>query len=407
MKFSIRWLLKTSPQRVLLEKSLSLIHLLIMTPEYLEKWFPIEQQRNYVSMLVKRNGLTRRRAEYFVRLWAYLLLKQLQESGQRLRQPLTKLELPDGWVACTHREAAELFYAQKERGGDRAAGMMIDQLAALGLIEKHFDGNTTCIKILPWPEFLESPQAAEVQLFIDEFNPKTDAVPVANLIDRHYVQTFKDATATPHEIPQILRSWAQKYAKGMRVLRRSDNLHPVGIYILYPTAKESEANFFLPPGKTRFFTSDLQSQLFKMAVPGDLDCSCVLIRVWIIDAPYMKHGTICELVEDAQKTLIRLQEDFPNLCDLYAVVINPITGELARTLGFQKTYQDAQRPIYRIYMPVDRFLALNVLQVLSGLKSEPTLREARPKAEGQKISYANREDLANKSKKSATNTLQI
>jgi hypothetical protein len=74
-------------------------------------------------------------------LWIYLLLKHQQELGVELRQPLTQLHIPEGFIACTHREAAELFYAQKERGSDRAAGMMIDKLLALGLIEKQFDGN--------------------------------------------------------------------------------------------------------------------------------------------------------------------------------------------------------------------------------------------------------------------------
>lgn len=350
-----------------------------MTPEYLEKWFPIEQQRNYVSMLVKRGGgLTKRRAEYFVRLWAYLLVKQLQESGRCLVPPLTKLELPQGWVACTHREAAELFYSEKDRGGDRAAGMMIDQLAALGLIEKQFDGNTTCIQIMPWSELLDPPQPeAPVQLIVDDFNLRTDAVPVANLIDRHYVQTAKDATTTPHQITQVLRDWAKQYPTGMRVLRRSDNLQPVGISIIYPTAKESEANFFLPPGKTRFFTSDMQNEPFKMAVPGDVDCSSAFLRSLLIDNPYMEYETICNFVEDLQRTLVKVQVDFPNLCDLYSVAINPIFGELKRVLGFQRTYQDAQRPIYRIYIPVDRFLALNVRQTLSCMKFQPTLEGAR------------------------------
>lgn len=346
-----------------------------MTPEYLEKWFPIEQQRNYVSMLVKRGGgLTKRRAEYFVRLWAYLLVKQLHESGHRLVQPLTKLELPQGWVACTHREAAEVFYSKKERGSDRSAGMMIDQLAALGLIEKQHDGNNICIQVTPWSELLDPPQSAEaVELIIDDFNPRTDAVLAANLIDRHYVQTAKDATVAPHQITQTLRDWAKQYSTGMRVMRRSDNFHPVGISIIYPTAKESEANFFLPPGKTRFFTSDMQNDPFKIAVPGDMDCSCAFLRAWAIDNPYLEYETICNFVEDLQRTLVKAQADFPNLCDLYCVAMSPIYGELARVLGFQRTYQDPTRSIYRIYVPVDRFLALNVRQSLSGLKFQPNL----------------------------------
>jgi len=85
----------------------------------------------------------------FVRLWVYLSVKQLQESQPRLKPPLAKLELPATEVQCTHREAAELFYCDSDRGSDRAAGMMLDKLAALGLIKKHFDGNATAIEIQP------------------------------------------------------------------------------------------------------------------------------------------------------------------------------------------------------------------------------------------------------------------
>ncbi len=35
----------------------------------------------------------------------------------------------------------------------------------------------------------------------------------------------------------VLRQWASsQYPSGMRVLRRADNLNPVGFYLMYPTA---------------------------------------------------------------------------------------------------------------------------------------------------------------------------
>lgn len=339
-----------------------------MNAEYVQKWFPLEQQRNYVSMLVKRGGMNRRRAEYFVRLWAYLLLKQQKEMGKRLVQPLTKLELPQGWVSCTHREAAELFYGDKERGGDRAAGMMIDQLAALGLIQKQFDGHSTCIQIIPWPELTDPQKPVEtLQIKTDDFNPRTDTVPVTNLIAQYHSQTAKEFPATPHKTAKVLRTWAQQYPKGMRVLRRCDNFNPVGIFIVYPTSSESEANFFVPPAKTRFLTADVEVDPFKVATPGDPDCTCVYLRTWIIDNPYVQNATVCQFVEDLQKTLVQMLSDFPNLCDLYSVAMNPTYDELRRVLGFQKTYQDTQRSVHGIYVPVDRFLALDVKQALAGL----------------------------------------
>ncbi|MCJ8282998.1 MAG: hypothetical protein MJK14_25145, partial [Rivularia sp. ALOHA_DT_140] len=113
----------------------------------IDEYFGVENQHKYISLLKGRVGLTRRRAECFVKLWAYLLLKQQQELGSIVKEPITELNLPQGFVACTHREANELFYAQEDRGSERAAGMMIDKLVALGLIEKEFDGNNICIRI--------------------------------------------------------------------------------------------------------------------------------------------------------------------------------------------------------------------------------------------------------------------
>ena len=115
----------------------------------LDAWYSQSQRRTAVSLLMKRVGVTRTRAECFIRLWVYLSVKQLQESQPRLKPPLAKLELLATEVQCTHREAAELFYSDSDRGSDRAAGMMLDKLAALGLIAKHFDGNATAIEIQP------------------------------------------------------------------------------------------------------------------------------------------------------------------------------------------------------------------------------------------------------------------
>ncbi|MBE9070650.1 hypothetical protein IQ260_28830, partial [Leptolyngbya cf. ectocarpi LEGE 11479] len=49
-----------------------------MTPESLNQFFPKAQQQQYVQHLLGRVGLTRRRADCFVRLWAYLQLKQAE-----------------------------------------------------------------------------------------------------------------------------------------------------------------------------------------------------------------------------------------------------------------------------------------------------------------------------------------
>lgn len=342
-----------------------------MNPELIDQWFPLEQQRNYISMLLnpRRVGLTRRRAECFVRLWTYLLLKQQQELGVSLRVPLTQLQIPEGFVACTHREAAELFYANKDRGSDRAAGMMIDILAALGLIEKDFDGNTVCLQIRSVPNLIEMPQSPEqAELVLDDFNPRTDAVPVANFLAHNYNWMSSTTTAIPHKIKKLLRSWAMQYPTGMRVLRRTDTLHPVAFYMLYPTAPESEEKFSLPPSKMLHLSSASDIDPLKMAILGKEDCTSVMVRSWMIDTPYKNWYNVRRFLEDVQQTLTRMQADFPNLCDLYAILIHPKDEALAKALGFQKIGSDPKLSVYWLYMAIDQFLDLKMAETVSKLE---------------------------------------
>lgn len=330
----------------------------------LDAWYSPSQRRTAVSLLMKRVGVTRTRAECFVRLWVYLSVKQLQESQPRLKPPLAKLELPATEVQCTHREAAELFYCDSDRGSDRAAGMMLDKLAALGLIAKHFDGNATAIQIQPVSEILDAAEPQKpVQLQLDNFNPRCDAVIVANLLATNYNWMNRNTNAVPHKIAKILRLLASQYSKGMRVLRRSDNLNPVGFYLLYPTASESEVNFFNAPSKSLHLSSISEIDPFKMALPGDLNCQSVFVRSWMIEPQYLSEYRIAFL-EDSQKLLGEMQTDFPNLCDLYMLMIHPMYEKQSLALGFQKTSSDSQLSVYWMYLALDRFLALNIKEAL-------------------------------------------
>ncbi|MDX2242711.1 MAG: hypothetical protein NW224_18640 [Leptolyngbyaceae cyanobacterium bins.302] len=336
-------------------------------PESLDRLFSREHQSNYVANLQGRGGLTRRRAEYFVRLWGYLLLKQHSAKQQPL-QPLTQLIPTAELVSCTHREAAELFYGQKDRGSDRAAGMMIDQLVALGLLEKQFDGQTLCLGIRPLPELAIVPQPeAPIHLYGDSFNPRTDAIPVAGLIRQTYAMSADDSAISPQRIARILRQWAIDYPLGLRVLRRSDNLNAVGVAILYPTASNSEDVFSRPPAKSFYLTSNVEVDPVQMAKPGDPGCIAVYIRAWLLDMKYLKPPHLCELLKDTQETLQKMQADFPNLCDLYSPVIHPLYEELRLALGFQRT-SDERTPFYWVYLSLDRYLELDIPQALSKLK---------------------------------------
>jgi hypothetical protein len=334
----------------------------------LDAWYSQSQRRAAVSLLMKRVGVTRTRAECFVRLWIYLSVKQLQENQPRIKPPLAKLELPATEVQCTHREAAELFYSDSDRGSDRAAGMMLDKLAALGLIAKHFDGNATAIQIQPVSEILDTaPPENPVKLKLDDFNPRCDAIPVANLLATYYNWMNRSTNAVPYQIAKILRLLAGKYSKGMGVLRRCDNLNPVGFFLLYPTAAESEVNFFNAPSKSLHFSSvSAEIDPFTMALPGDENCQSVFVRSWTIDPQYLEEYRVIFL-EHIQQVLVEMKQDFPNLCDLHTLMIHPMYEKMSLALGFQKTNSDAQLSLYWMYLALDRFLALDIKEALKNL----------------------------------------
>ncbi|PZD73502.1 hypothetical protein C1752_02027 [Acaryochloris thomasi RCC1774] len=333
-------------------------------PAFTDHWFSAQQQQAVVEKLRKRVGLTRIRAQYFVQLWVYLLVQQKRQENPKLQPPLSQLDCPVGPISCTHREAANLFYSNKEQGSDRAAGLILDKLAALGLLKKTFDGNTTQIAIPEIPEMLGgSDSKPVVKLLLDDFDPRCDAIPIANLLATNYSWMNQSLQSTPHRIAQLLRLWAGQYGTGMRVLRRSDNLNPMGFYLLYPVASESEVNFFEVAHRGLHLSSLSDADPFVMATPGDETCVAVFIRSWMIEPAYLECYR-AEFVADAQQTLLKMQKDFPNLCDLYTLMIHPSFEAMTAALGFQKL-QQAPSSIYWVYLALDRFLSLDVSMQLA------------------------------------------
>ncbi|NEQ52852.1 MAG: hypothetical protein F6K11_22390 [Leptolyngbya sp. SIO3F4] len=323
-----------------------------MTPESLDQFFPKAMQQQYVQRLLGRVGLTRRRADCFVRLWAYLQLKQT-ETPETVQQ----LKPVEHWVDCTCREAAALFYVESERGSERSAGMMLDKLMALGLIQKQFDGNTIAIAI-PKPPELYQAKPKPTKVTVDQFDPRCDAIPVANLLASRYNWMNNSTTAVPYRITELLRQWAESYSRGMRVLRRSDNLNPVGFCLLYPTTRDSEIHFFGPPTKGLHLSSISNEDPFTLAKSGDETCRAIFIRSWNIAPEYEEQSLL--LLQDTQTTLRAMQQDFPNLCDLHTLIIHRHYEPLATALGFQKTGLDSQAAIYWMYLALDRFLAIDM-----------------------------------------------
>ncbi|MGB8697910.1 MAG: hypothetical protein WCD18_00705, partial [Thermosynechococcaceae cyanobacterium] len=164
--------------------------------------------------------------------------------------------------------------------------------------------------------------------------------------------------ASPHRIAKLLRAWSQQYGAGLRVLRRTDNQNPVGFYLLFPVTQESEVHFFQDPNRSLHFSSEDSTDPFTLAQVGDLSCLAVFIRSWVIEAPYIStHQPI--FLQDAQTVLHQMKQDFPNLCDLYSMIIHPTYEALSVSLGFQKM-RNSPSSIYWMYLALDRFLALDI-----------------------------------------------
>lgn len=325
-----------------------------MQPEDLDRWFAPHHQKAWVESAIGRTGLTRRRAECFARLCAYLMLKQKSEPVS-VETP----EPPAGWVSCTHAEAAALFYADGDRGSERAAGMMLDKLEALGLLQKRFDGNATSLHI---PRVPQPQQSSDLPFAVaDAFAPRTDAVLVANLLAANYNWLNKNSSAAPVRIARLLRAWAERYPTGMRVLRRTDTQAPVGFCLLYPTASESEACFFAPPNRSLHLSSGADVDPIVMAKPGDPDCVALFVRSFVVAPEFALYRPA--FLQDSQQAVAHVQADFPNLCDMHTIIIHPSYEALALALGFQKSYGSDRDPLCWMYVPLDRFLALDMKRV--------------------------------------------
>lgn len=329
------------------------------TPGDLDQWFPPKIQQHYVEQFRGTSGLTRRRAECFVRLWGYCLLKQyVERSQQQPTKPLDSLIPLEGSVVCTQGEASDLFYADRERGSDRAAGMMINQLVSQNLVRKDFDGNLTHISIFPPPNFvMDLEDAQTVPLMIDDFNPRTDAVPVANCLAQSYSWMHSLQKLNASVIKRGLRQWAMQYPQGMRVLRQQENGQPVGFYCFYPVASCSEHKFFAPPSESLYLFTEQAEDPLDFAEPGDPSCDAIAIRSWHIAQTYWNLDSVVQFVEDSQQTVEKMRQDYPNLCEMYGTSINPHADALSKALGFQSTTQDPKQSLSWLYLAVDHFLA--------------------------------------------------
>jgi hypothetical protein len=338
-------------------------------PEVLDQWFPLVEQREYIALWMGKVGLTRRRAECFVRLWGYLALKQVLEQNPQLKPPMGELIPVEQWVSCSLREAAALFYTDREQGSERAAGLMINKLVDLELVQKFFDGNVTCFQVNPQIEAVEAVTPSAATLYCDDFDPRSDAIPVAQMLARNYNWMNRSDNAATLRITRLLRQWAEQYKTGMRVLRLEENQQAVGFYLLYPTDSESESCFFDPPAKSLHLGFGAETDPIKMAKPGDKHCRGILVRSWVIDTPYLEQWRVPFLI-DIQKVLREMLLDFPMLSDLHTMIIHPAYEKMATIMGFQRTGVKSSTSLYWMYLPLDRYLTLDLSAAFAAALAE-------------------------------------
>ncbi len=126
--------------------------------------------------------------------------------------------------------------------------------------------------------------------------------------------------------------------------------------------QECEVKFFASPSQGLHLSQVTEVDPFKIALPGDDQCRAVFVHSWMIEQPYQVQAQAAFL-QDAQRTLDAMRQDFPNLMDLYTLIIHPSYAELAYSLGFQKTSADPKLPLYWMYQRLDRFLDLKILEI--------------------------------------------
>lgn len=100
----------------------------------------------------------------------------------------------------------------------------------------------------------------------------------------------------------------------------------------------------------------------EVQIFGDVYRIASLLRNWAT-----QYAQVAQFLEDSQRTLQQMQQDFPNLCDMYAISIHPSIAQLAQALGFQATFEDPSLRISWLDRALDSFLELDVQAAVTNL----------------------------------------
>jgi hypothetical protein len=333
----------------------------VLLVKNVEEWFPTENQKRYIDAIIGQSGLTRKQATCFVRLWGYAIWQQAQPH-----EPLTALSQQVATVVCSHRDAADLFYYDQNRGGERAAGLMIDQLVGKNLVKREpFDGGPTRLSLQVPDTFIpQEMQSHHISLYTDTFHVRNDTPFVAALLEESYTWISQQAEAPSFQITKGLRQWHQKCPANLRVLRTEANHDPIGFAAIYPIHENSEVNFHRPPSQSLYLSTPNPIDPMQFASPGDETCYIAFVRAWQIAWPHWNYSSVSLFLKDTQDTLRQMLEQYPNLSDVYTIAIHPRLELLASILGFKQMRADPNSTLRWIYMPLERLIALDVDEVL-------------------------------------------
>ena len=342
----------------------------VLKPEKVEVWFPDSLRQRYVRHITGQRSLSPAQAEYFVRLWGYAYLKRKGPPYKKI-QALDN-DLYDYPFLFSHEEASRLFYVDKERGTSRAAGLMLKKFAddkRKNLIQyRRFEGTKTEITLNIPIEFALPNIRPEDSIYADKFDRRKDLLPVTKfLLELYSVNTQVSQPELEFSIKRGLRDWAQRYPKGMRVIRRSSDKEAIGFLTIIPVSPRSERQFCSSPHESLHlsrFAPDLEDPI-QIASKVETDCYIAYIRSWQIQPGLWTYDNVLALLEETKITLRSIHEEYPELSEVYSMTIHPRLEEFARILGFKTSSLKSDSPIRWLFTHLDTFLSLDFQDVLS------------------------------------------
>ena len=332
-------------------------------PEAVDTWFPLKYQQQHANHITGQCGLTPTQARHFVKLWAYGHAKHHGSDTDTIEVLERKIDS----FFCSHREAALLFYGASQ-GSTRSAGLMLDKFVAKQLVRREsFQGSTTRLS-LHIPEGFDLFKDCQFQeIYTDQFDPRNDTSFVAMMLEELFVFDVERPKTLLQNFRRMLREWAKRYPEGLRVLRYSlKNNRPIALSTVFPIHPDSEICFDLPPSEGLYVTKLHLGVEDPIQFPSknSSECHVAYIRGWNIHKDFWNYENALRLFKDTQESLRKMQNKFPNLSDLYTISLHPRMADFALNLGFELMVSDPDTSMSWLYMPLDKFLAIDGEDIL-------------------------------------------